>query len=732
MRFSNPEILAVRDEAIRMFEARVAWLIEEYDDPDWAAFAERNKRKIIAKLEARIISERKADLAKRRKAAPAITRAPVEYTPKPEPLTVALGNLEFQGAQTPMFAATGATYDVAYAPVLTASDGMGPILASNLMSSREPMRPVGASTPGYPKELQARSLQTPAEQTKIGLIAESLDPARLLAPHSDPTLGPPVVWPMRNSLFPVVAGNSRVVAILAASPAHYENYENAIAVWAQERGYDNFYPAPKGERWIMVRVLLAINGKSPVSFQDAVKLGGASQESTAGEESTIGKALSLLRTLGITSVADLPQLTGWTEAVHADNIREFVEENRQFWSEIIGRVDPVARATYEADPEKGAQLAAAVFTGFLPASVRKSGFGDRKTEQALIAALPGMVTIAQLVSEGRIKPGWNLLPELGKAVDIYRVLKSKGVSVEKSVRLLEQEDAQVRMADTSSALSEALKAPLAFSLAMMLYKAAGRTSPELSAGEFLTAYFATAIADDPSQRSLLSAAFSPDPAAILAGIIGMRMPVLRRGNPLTVLLPPSAHPAIGHESGKAKRQGIGKHVSPHGSTRYLMYQDGEVVAGLQVMSQDGTHAKIANVHTRQDHRRKGYADKLLARAERDFSTVAHADTPHLSDDAKGWIRRGNPKRNGLFGAHQLQGINEGELMRELRWAQRELEKMGDLNVRDEAQYGRGSMRWRQSRQLVDEQRFMVDRLKAKIDDERTERKRTTKRQTSLF
>tara|TARA_Y100000034_G_scaffold43731_2_gene53488 strand:+ start:100 stop:1431 length:1332 start_codon:yes stop_codon:yes gene_type:complete len=441
---------------------------------------------------------------------------------------IALGKLEYQGARTPMYAATGKTYRIVYAPILTKADGAGPILASN-MPSGNAAQPVGARTPGYPNELQARGLGTPGEQAKIATIAAGLDPARLIAPHSDPTLGPPVVWPMWGGEFPVVAGNSRVVALLAAPPSRYKAYEKALQAWGREARDYQIPAAPPGHRWVLTRVLLGVDGQEgPVSFSEAIKLAGASQESTAGKESTIGKALSLLRSLGITDVQALPQLAGWTEAVHQDNIGEFVAENGGFWQGLLDRVPPERRGHYEEDAAAAAELVRTVFIGFLPAEVRQRGFGDRKTEQALVSALPAMVTIHQLVMEGQVKPDWDLLPRLPLAVEVYDSLRRRRLSVEGAVKLLEQENRQVQMEGATTLLSEVSADPLAFVLAVMFKKAAGLLAPELAAKRYLTPYIGRARADTPRQEGLFGAAQAPDPAAKLAHIIGMRMPKLRR------------------------------------------------------------------------------------------------------------------------------------------------------------------------------------------------------------
>ena len=511
------------DEAEAIFERILAERVAQ--DPEWADFAERNRPKIMKQIRARLRAQRKAELAERRAAAP--TPAPRRSLdgPKPEPLMIALGKLDYQGARTPMYAATGKTYRIVYAPILTNADGTGPVLASNLPSGK-PTEPVGPPTPGYPIELQARSLLTPGEQSKIATIATGLDPARLIAPHSDPTLGPPVVWPMTGGEFPVVAGNSRVVALLAAPPSRYQAYEKALQAWGRQAQDYEIPAAPPGHRWVLTRVLLQVDD-APVSFAEAVKLAGASQESTAGVESTIGKALSTLRALGIGDVSRLPQLAGWSEAVHQDNVGDFIAANRGFWQGLLERVPAERRGHYESDSAAAAELARNVFVGFLPPEVRQRGFGDRKTEQALVSALPAMVTIHQLVMEGQVKPDWDLLPRLPLAVEVYDSLRRRNLSVEGAVKLLEQESRQVKMAGATTLLSEVSSDPLAFVLAVMLYKAARRTAPELAVGEYLTAYTDSAIADSPHQVGMFGAAQAPDPASKLAHTIGMRMPKLR-------------------------------------------------------------------------------------------------------------------------------------------------------------------------------------------------------------
>ena len=118
----------------------------------------------------------------------------------------------------------------------------------------------------------------------------------------------------------------------------------------------------------------------------------------------------------------------------------------------------------------------------------------------------------------------------------------------------------------------------------------------------------------------------------------------RAPDPDFVLQPPGQNPLIGEETGKARKNGIGTHRSPHGSVRYLMYEDGKIVSGLQVVSRDGLNALVAYVYTTPSHRRRGLASKLMKKARGDFQSVEHAKQEHLSQDAKAWIKGSPAKR----------------------------------------------------------------------------------------
>ena len=100
-----------------------------------------------------------------------------------------------------------------------------------------------------------------------------------------------------------------------------------------------------------------------------------------------------------------------------------------------------------------------------------------------------------------------------------------------------------------------------------------------------------------------------------------------------LLSPPGETAQIGDEKGRAPRPGenaILRYRTDHGSYRYVKVVDGQIIAGLQVMSRDILRgkepaiAKIANVYTHPDFRRQGHAADLLAKAKTFFDKVLHS------------------------------------------------------------------------------------------------------------
>jgi len=95
---------------------------------------------------------------------------------------------------------------------------------------------------------------------------------------------------------------------------------------------------------------------------------------------------------------------------------------------------------------------------------------------------------------------------------------------------------------------------------------------------------------------------------------------------LKYLLEPAGKvPQIGPEKqiGNAK-DGSVKFISPNGSFRYVRYVNGEPVSAIQIVSKDGKNAQIANVYTRPEYRRQGFAKELLNRAKQGFEFITHS------------------------------------------------------------------------------------------------------------
>lgn len=107
-----------------------------------------------------------------------------------------------------------------------------------------------------------------------------------------------------------------------------------------------------------------------------------------------------------------------------------------------------------------------------------------------------------------------------------------------------------------------------------------------------------------------------------------------------LLLPRGAFPGVGPERGPEQPRsgkGIVRWQSPHGSSRYVAFERGVAVSVLQVVSPDGLRGVIANVYTDPAARRRGLAQRLLARARRDFpGGVSHAEERNLSAEGRAW------------------------------------------------------------------------------------------------
>lgn len=73
--------------------------------------------------------------------------------------------------------------------------------------------------------------------------------------------------------------------------------------------------------------------------------------------------------------------------------------------------------------------------------------------------------------------------------------------------------------------------------------------------------------------------------------------------------------------------------SEHGSYRYVLLDQGEVVSCLQLVSRDGKTGRIAQAYTREGQRRKGFVTRLYQVAKEDFNRIDMSTDVSESGDA---------------------------------------------------------------------------------------------------
>lgn len=460
----------------------------------------------------------------------------------------------------PIFDAAGREYSVTYRVVATATSGKGPVVPSNDPKTMRPER-------GYPVAFQARSLEGASETAKIDEIARNLDPTRLLVEHGDPTLGPPVVWPDDRKLY-VLGGNGRTIALLKAPKARYDAY-----VEEGRKRWPSLWPtrsAGKGKRWMLVREVANADG-SRMTEQQAVTLAGASQEATSAAESPIGRALSTVRGLGISSVAELPSFT-WGGIVTSDTVADFQRENTTFIQALLDRLDRAQAKRVEGDPALLADLVNAVMVGFLPREVQRQGFASEKDERALLASMPILVTLQQGIDRGEIEPKWGLLPRLDAARQFAVMVRNR--SVKQAITMVERAAQQVQLGEGTEhevgTLFDDLD-PLAVAFAILLKRAGKGLDPAVTIKRDLgdgykrparepgepdrePRYLQAALDEGDSRNQMgFGAAFGASaevsPADTLAGLQGVKLPekTRRRANPASseweVITLPRTNPA---------------------------------------------------------------------------------------------------------------------------------------------------------------------------------------------
>lgn len=414
-----------------------------------------------------------------------------------------------------LYDAEGRRYTVVYQVVEAALDG------STLATSHQPSD-LSQWTPGYPREFQTRDLGTPEETAKIRTIARGLDPERLIGRNLDATLGPPVAWEGADGRLYVLGGNGRALAILTAADPVYAAYERAgrraWSCWPRE-------PARPGYRWVLVRVV------ESATRADAAQLAAASQASTSAEEGRLGKALGLVRSLRL-DLSRLPPVR-WLESITAANATEFARENAAFTESVLSGLDPAKRASYLTDADRLGPLLESVLLGFLPAELQRAGLlHDPKLEDALLGALPGMVTVRGAVESGEVYPAFDLLTALPRAIGVFEHLRAKRLSFRSFEAELDAELRTERIGDVER-LSDT--PDLSLALAAALYNAARRGGPAVVMSGFIAAYYEEAARYNPRQAGLWARSH-PDPAQVLVGVVGtFRLPERARQNPAPAL-----------------------------------------------------------------------------------------------------------------------------------------------------------------------------------------------------
>tara|TARA_Y100000389_G_scaffold192113_1_gene219207 strand:+ start:4080 stop:5534 length:1455 start_codon:yes stop_codon:yes gene_type:complete len=430
-----------------------------------------------------------------------------------------------------LYDALGRQYRVLYRVEETKTNGQGPLLASNLPGTFK-------DTLGYPKAFQARSLQRAAERAKIQRIARQVDPLRLLMPTLDATIGSPVVWRSHggdgttDGVRYVLGGNGRTIAMLMANEGMYRKYERIgkklwPRIWPSKQARDGYrhilvrqvFPAACRRR-DMVRNASAAHCR--LSFDAAVELAGSTQASQAAQETPLGKALSLVRSLGLdpTNIASQMPSFQWSGAIARDNVGGFMEDPRTLalrsWASRL-----MGQAVYDnrtSDPDGAAKLFQSLMIGFLPQSVILAGFGSEKEEQALMAALPVLAQVSILAANRDRNQAWNILPSLPDARTFLRQVRN--LSFKKTLnevkRMANQETLTLTTVGGQSVLvlSDRMT-PQAVLLSLILKRGEQARDPSIPVERVMRSYL-KAVLKSPNPKNMSLFGAPPPPKVALA------------------------------------------------------------------------------------------------------------------------------------------------------------------------------------------------------------------------
>lgn len=405
------------------------------------------------------------------------------------------------GPSAPLFDSEGRPYRVTYA-LARASELGRSFHASHLDGKADPL---------YLPELQARARSSAVSDAQIAAIADELSVPRWIAPSSTPTDGTPIVWHVADDgTAQALSGNGRLAAWKLAAPTRAR------------------VAAAVSERWNIptrVRALLEAEDLIPVRIfdgpkVDAVRLAAASQTAAAGALTASERATTAVRALGLT-LEGMPPIV-WMLPVNATTIAGFARANARWIEWALAPLDRARRMTIQGDAASLAEHVLGVLVGLLPDAARVPPIGGTPLDRALLGALPGIWTTRDTVRQLEAGAAWDLVSAVAGAREWARKLKPERLAALGS-ELAQAERQGALFEDQITAEAD----PRAAALGAVLARAAGRTSPEDAAAEYI-ARFVEAIPDPRQMGLLIPDASAPDAATVLATIARVR---LKRANP---------------------------------------------------------------------------------------------------------------------------------------------------------------------------------------------------------
>jgi hypothetical protein len=372
-----------------------------------------------------------------------------------------------------------------------------------------------SATPGYPQELQARARAGRAARLQVAMLARGLEPLRMVAPSSNATDGPPVVWGRW-----VVSGNGRAMALAIWQKNEETRGEYRVAVgrrW-RSRPLGSILEAARGPL-IVVRALVG------ATRAQAVALAGASQGTQSAGLNEAERAQSRARSSGTTSPLELGAFR-WVEEVTPITFSRFKRANREWWLAAVALVSAAKRTSLE-DPELGAAHVRDILAGGLPPGSLDITNRSAWAADALAGTLPGIWTIQSEIAAGRIFGRWSLLEHLKGAARWF--LKAGTKSIQALAVDVDDEDRQMQIAPAEAEADLHGVDPLSVALGVLLIRAGRRVAPKRAAAGYMARYLEAAESFDPNQGDMFGAPSEGDPAGELARIVRFRFK--RRKNP---------------------------------------------------------------------------------------------------------------------------------------------------------------------------------------------------------